>query len=148
MHSTHGAKIKTHGMSRTPTYKSWLGMMQRCNGRSGDMNFKNYGGRGIRVCRRWRNIKLFIKDMGTRPSLNHSIERKDNDGNYDPKNCCWATRKEQIRNRRCTVMVKCAEFCGSAAEAAEIMGVRLGLIYDRKKLGWTDSKIFTTKTKA
>lgn len=90
----------THGKHRTPEYRAWNGMLYRCtNPRS--KSFKDYGGRGIVVCERWRHsFENFYADMGQRPSKKHSIDRKDNDGNYEPGNCRWATRSAQNSNRR------------------------------------------------
>lgn len=88
-----------HKLSKTNEYKIWVAMRSRCSCVTGS-SYKNYGGRGIRVCERWNSFTNFLSDMGPRPSKNHSIDRINNDGNYEPSNCRWATWKEQQSNRR------------------------------------------------
>jgi len=90
---------KTHGLSNTPTFNSWLAMRQRCY-YSKHVSWKNYGGRGIKVCARWRNsFENFFADMGIRPE-GMSLDRKNNNGNYTPKNCRWITLRDQSKNTR------------------------------------------------
>lgn len=81
-----------------PLYGVWNNMMQRCfNPKS--INYKYYGGRGITVCGRWQDLWLFIEDIGEKPDKAYSIDRINNDGNYEPDNVRWATKQEQVINR-------------------------------------------------
>lgn len=82
----------------TATYKSWHGMIQRCTNPN-NKRWDDYGGRGITVCKRWRSFENFLADMGERPKK-RSLDRKDNDGNYTPRNCRWATDAQQRANKR------------------------------------------------
>lgn len=101
----HKAKITTHGQSRpgrrSGTYNTWGSMIQRC-ANPNNTSYEYYGGRGIKVCDRWLNsFEDFLTDMGERPK-GMSIDRIDNNGNYELNNCRWATSKQQIDNRRNT----------------------------------------------
>lgn len=89
-----------HGLHDVPEYEIWKAVKARCNNKNG-INYKRYGGRGIVVCKRWsKSFENFYKDMGSRPSLDYSIDRINNDGNYEPGNCKWSTRIEQANNTR------------------------------------------------
>ena len=90
----------THGLSNTPTWNSWMGMITRCTNPRLE-RWKFYGGKGIKVCERWIRFENFMADMGERPN-GASLDRIDRDGNYEPSNCKWSSAKEQAVNRSTT----------------------------------------------
>lgn len=94
-----------HGLSDTPEYRAWCEMRKRCNTKT-TSNYKYYGGRGIRVCERWDDFANFIADMGKKPEPSFSLDRIDANGDYTPKNCRWASWKDQCRNKRGTMMIE------------------------------------------
>jgi hypothetical protein len=90
----------THGKWNTPEWKAWNNIIQRCTNQNSPA-YRNYGGRGISVCSEWRHsFDKFYTDMGKRPSSKHSIDRIENNGNYEPNNCRWTTEKVQQNNKR------------------------------------------------
>ena len=136
-------RSKSHGMTHTKIYSVWNQMMQRCNNPK-NQAYANYGGRGITVCSRWHDISKFREDMGDPPN-GTSIDRINNDGNYEPGNCRWATRKEQAHNRRSKVIYwthSGKTLCLN--EWSKLLGVSPGMLHKRHKLGWPVDKILTT----
>lgn len=97
----------THGKYKSKEYSSWIAMKQRCYNKNNSY-YRCYGERGIKVCERWlgkNGFKNFFKDIGSKPSSKHSVDRKDNNGEYTPDNCRWATPKQQANNRRSVVIL-------------------------------------------
>jgi hypothetical protein len=94
-----GCARTKHGMAGTQEYHSWIGMLSRCRDQN-NSGYKDYGGRGISVCAKWTKFENFLADMGLKPSASHSIDRINNNGNYEPGNCKWSTPKEQAANQR------------------------------------------------
>jgi hypothetical protein len=119
-----------------PLYSTWRNMLGRCNNPK-DAGYRRYGGRGIKVCKRWtKSFAAFVKDMGPKPSPKHSIDRRNNDGNYKPGNCRWATMKEQQRNRSDNVIITIDERSQPLSAWAEQFGLSRGTIDKRFELGW------------
>lgn len=128
IHGLYGDKLRPS--------KVWRSMILRCDNENCS-GFKDYGGRGIKVCERWYSIVAFYEDMGPRPSVKHSIDRIDNDGNYEPGNCRWATQKEQALNKRTTKRLTINGITKTQCEWAEEVKVKSYLITNRLKSGWT-----------
>ena len=118
-----------HGMTNTPAWRSWQAMINRCTNEKSKC-YSRYGGRGIKVCERWLDFVNFYNDMGDRPD-NTSLDRIDNDGNYEKSNCKWSTPKEQGRNKSNNVNViqDGRKLCLS--EYCDIYGVPRGLARGR-----------------
>ena len=130
------------GQSGTPTYSTWYGMHRRCSCKS-DSGYKNYGGRGISVCERWGDMGVFVADMGSRPD-GCTLDRIDNEGDYTPENCRWATRTQQARNTRKTVRVEHGGEVKALSDIAEETKTPYGLLYSRVVYGKRDISEATT----
>lgn len=134
----------THGHARngprTPEYKAWLSMMERCTCKT-HKQYPDYGGRGITVCERWtgeQGFTNFLADMGLRPSKSHSIDRfPDNNAGYCKENCRWATRREQMRNTRKNRMITFNGETFCVAEWAVKIGLHREVLRGRLERGWT-----------
>lgn len=127
------------GASGHPAYRCWVAMIQRCCNPNNE-DFHHYGGRGIVVCQRWKDsFFAFAEDMGNRPSPEHKIERIDNDGNYTPENCRWATQLEQTNNKRTNHKITHDGQTRTIAEWSRIIGVGQKTICQRLLRGDSDS---------
>lgn len=140
---TRLASVK-HGLSDTPEFSTWTDIKTRCYN-TNIKAFKDYGGRGIRVCDRWlSSFDDFLVDMGKRPSKNHSIDRINNDGNYEPGNCRWATRKEQAVNKRNTVVVEIDGVIKNLQEWSREYDITPSTIYLRIRAGVTGTALLAS----
>lgn len=133
----------THRSSKTPEYRAWQALKKRCYCQT-DKGYQNWGGRGIRVCKRWRiSFENFLSDMGRRPSSKHSVDRIDNSKNYSKKNCRWATVKMQQRNKRNNIRITYRGTTAIIIEWAEALNIPAWRIYARYKRGLRPPKLFT-----
>lgn len=143
-----GCKRELHGMTGSRLYDEWRDMKSRCaNPR--DKRFKDYGGRGITVCAEWANSFEAFRDWalanGYRDDL--TLDREDNDGNYCPENCRWATKKEQQNNRRCNHMLTYRGKTQTMAQWADETGISYRALQKRLKYGWSTERALTTPTR-
>lgn len=137
--------IKTHGMSNTKIFSRWKRMLQRCQD-SGVPEYKRYGARGIRVCDRWQKFENFYQDMGLPPGENYSIDRINNDGDYSPENCRWATPIEQGRNKRKTAFLTINGQKRPLTEWCEIYGKDRSTVRYRLRIGLSPEEALTKTT--
>jgi hypothetical protein len=126
-------------------YEVWAGMKERCSNRN-RRGSRNYIGRGITVCEKWRHsFKAFIADMGPRPSPRHSIDRIDNDRGYEPGNCRWATMTQQHRNRRSNHLLTFQGRTMTVTEWASVVGIKASTLFTRiSKEKWSTERALTT----
>lgn len=137
---THGHTI---GGTRSPTFRSWCGMRDRCSNPR-VTRYEDYGGRGIRVCERWGNFATFLADMGEKPP-GTSLDRIDNSGNYEPGNCRWATVEQQQNNTRRNCHLTAFGETLTITQWARRNGIHATTIERRiKKLGWSTEKAIAT----
>jgi hypothetical protein len=141
-----GRKVTTRGNGDRrrflSEYESWYAMMRRCYDTTSD-RYATYGAIGIHVCERWHTFALFLEDMGPRPTKAHTIDRLDNDGNYEPSNARWATKREQQNNRRCTVWLTYNGETLPLSVWSERFNIPSGRVHQRIKLGWSIHKALT-----
>ncbi len=136
-----------HGQSFTPTGRAWYGMRQRC-GNPNDKNYPSYGGRGIKVCERWlESLENFVADMGYAPK-GLTLDRIDVDGNYEPSNCRWASRRTQQRNRRNNPKVEYKGQMVNIVDLAEMHGLTNRTLRYRLSNGWDLETALSTPQQA
>ncbi len=132
-----------HGRTKTPEYRAWQDMKTRCL-KTNTPNYHRYGGRGISICERWLNsFEAFLSDIGERPSKQHSLDRIDNNGNYEPGNCRWATRELQNRNKATIRLITFGDKTLSLGEWAREIGVGQKTLEYRLNSGWTIEESLT-----
>lgn len=132
-----------HGCKNKRIYNIWNQMKVRCNSKK-HVAYSRYGGRGIKVCKRWLKFETFLEDMGHPPSDNHTLDRISNNRGYYKSNCRWATRKEQNRNARTNLMVWFKGKKRKLFELADEHNLPLLLVWGRvRKLGWSVERALT-----
>lgn len=127
------AQDTTHWITKNPAYNVWKKMRDRCNNPRSD-NYKWYGAKGVRVCKRWDDFATFLADMGPRPSTDHTIDRIDPNKGYNPLNCRWATRLEQQRSKRHHWKVEVDGIEMLAVDYAKMVGIDRSYIYRKLAL--------------
>lgn len=142
--TSHGA---TRGKQVSPEFRSWESMIRRCCDPR-VAHYPRYGGRGISVCEKWREgFANFYADMGRRPSPKHSLDRIDNDGNYEPGNCRWATWSEQRRNRPDCHWVDWDGEVITLQDACDRVGLIDVTVHGRLRRGWSLQRALSTPTR-
>ena len=134
----------TTRIADSPTYKSWENMVQRCSNPK-TCGYENYGGRGIKVCDRWKKFENFLTDMGVRPEGKTLDRYPDNDGDYCQDNCRWATRKEQNSNKRNNHLLTFNGETKTVTQWASDLGVSRNTIFSRLFRGYSSERTLTTK---
>ena len=135
----------THRMTKERVHTIWVGMLARC-GNPNNPSYKNYGGRGIFVCDKWKDFQSFFADMGDPPSKSHSIDRKDVNIGYEPDNCRWATVIEQANNTRANRIVLFDEQKWTLSDLCRQKNMNYKTVHRRLSLGWSLEKAINTPT--
>lgn len=133
-----------HGYYGTTEYASWYSMKKRCLNKN-YKEYQYYGGRGINICERWLDFENFIQDMGKKPSPSHSLDRIDNAGNYEPRNCRWASKTKQGNNKRNNILITYKGETKTLAQWARLKGIKYGCLRWRYSRGWSVEKMFNKK---
>jgi hypothetical protein len=141
LYESRRMNVTTHGQSKSGVWYVWQAMRARCGSES-SKDWSLYGGRGIRVCERWGSFEAFSSDMGPRPD-GYMLERIDNDGDYCPENCKWATPQEQARNQRKTLFIEHDGRRLPLIEWSEITGINYRTLKNRMQKGWGAARALT-----
>jgi hypothetical protein len=134
--------METHPFRREHT--SWRQMLDRCSNPK-NKGYSNYGGKGIAVCSRWESFEAFLEDMGPRPSAAHSLDRIDSEGDYEPGNCRWATKKEQARNRSTNHWIEHGGRKMVLSDWALFVGLNKNTLCERFRRGWSTEEALTLR---
>lgn len=151
LHADNNRTLKrykgAHGeCHKTPEHRSWQAMLARCTN-SSHVAYSNYGGRGIKVCQQWQGkggYAQFLADMGRRPSLAHTLDRINGDGDYEPQNCRWADKATQLKNRRVARLIEVDGEMVNVSVAAERAGISRALLRYRLNKGWPVDRALST----
>lgn len=134
--------MSNHGMSRAPEYTAWRNMKRRCTDPD-HPSWAYYGRRGIGYCDRWSSFELFVADMGRRPSASHTLDRIDNDENYEPGNCRWATRSTQMSNTRSNRLLTHDGVTLTITAWAARLGLSTEALHYRLRKGWPIERVLS-----
>lgn len=137
-HPRHRNPRKTHGLSGTNIYDVWRGIKKRCENKT-NKNYHNYGGRGISLCERWHSFAAFHEDMGPRPN-GYTLDRINNNGNYEPGNCRWTTWAVQAQNKRCAHWIAYNGETKSLTEWSKELSIPISTLNERLRRGWSIEK--------
>jgi hypothetical protein len=141
---TRVKRLTIHGMSKTRLYWQWQGMIARCENPH-HQGYKDYGGRGITVCESWHSFENWYANMGEPPTPQHMIDRIDNNSNYEPNNCKWSTRKEQMNNKRDNHLIEFNGQTKTLKQWSEMTGIPYSTLRSRiNKYHWGIEKSLTT----
>lgn len=136
-----------HGLKDHPLYSTWKNLKKRCLNPNND-NYKYYGGRGITLCKEWVNsFPNFLKDVGEKPSPEHTLDRIDTNKGYNPSNCKWSTREEQVNNTRKNLYITHNDATLTCAQWSRKLNINYGTLISRIRKGWTAHDALTRPVK-
>lgn len=146
MQSSHSKQFHKDGRSKNPLYSTWFAMIERCENPN-KLHYDRYGGRGIKVCDEWHDFWKFVEwsdSVGGRPQ-GYTLDRIDNDGNYEPSNCRWADNHTQSNNKSSNTVIEYNGVSKTLSEWSEELSINLPTLSHRINRGWTVERAFTEK---